>query len=249
MRLSLGIVLLGFCAGGVANSAVTNTGPDFKEVYDLVRGHLGTINEEQLNRAAVKGLVKALYPQVQLLGSTEETISSPSAITKSSLFEGDIAYLRVARVDNGLAPALRRAYEKLAATNKVRGLALDLRYASGQDYAAAVAVAELFVRKEQPLLDWGNGVVRTHEKSDAIAVPVAVLINAQTAGAAEALAASLREAAVALLLGNKTAGEALAGEEFPLKNGERLRIAASPVRLGDGTALSSVKPDIAVNVT
>ena len=39
-------------------------------------------------------------------------------------------------------------------------------------------------------------------------------------------------------------------QEFPLKNGERLRIATAPIRLGDGSALSEqgVKPDITVEV-
>jgi len=39
-------------------------------------------------------------------------------------------------------------------------------------------------------------------------------------------------------------------EEFPLKNGERLRIATSPIRVGEGVALSAegVNPDIVVRV-
>jgi hypothetical protein len=40
-------------------------------------------------------------------------------------------------------------------------------------------------------------------------------------------------------------------QEYPLKNGDRLRIATAPIQLGDGTSLSGqgVKPDIAVEVT
>jgi C-terminal processing protease CtpA/Prc len=59
----------------------------------------------------------------------------------------------------------------------------------------------------------------------------------------------LRETGTALLLGSKTAGQAAVAQEFPLKNGERLRIATAPVQLGDGTLLGTngVKPDISVN--
>ena len=127
---------------------------------------------------------------------------------------------------------------------------LDLRYAAGDDYASAAATAELFVKKDQPLLNWGNGMVRSKEKSDAISLPVAVLVNRQTAGAAEALAAVLRETGAGLILGSRTAGQAMIAQEFPLKNGERLRIATAPIQLGDGSALSAqgLKPDIAVEV-
>ena len=114
---------------------------------------------------------------------------------------------------------MRGAFQQLGATNKLKGLVLDLRYTSGKDYEAAAAVADLFVSKERPLLNWGKGIVRSSSKTDAIEVPVAVLVNGQTAGAAEALAAVLREAGSGLVLGSRTAGQAMIAEEFPLKNG------------------------------
>jgi hypothetical protein len=79
---------------------------------------------------------------------------------------------------------------------------------------------------------------------------VAILVNRDTAGAAEALAAVLREAGAGLILGGKTAGGAMVGREFPLKNGQKVRIATSPVKLGDGSALSAqgLTPDIEVAV-
>ena len=93
-------------------------------------------------------------------------------------------------------------------------------------------------------------MVRSKENSDALSVPVAVLVNRQTVGAAEALAAVLRETGAGLILGSNTAGQAMIAQEFPLKNGERLRIATAPIQLGDGSALSGqgLKPDIAVEV-
>ena len=93
------------------------------------------------------------------------------------------------------------------------------------------------MKKEQALLNWGNGIVRSKDKSEAISLPVAVLVNRQTAGAAEALAAVLRETGAGLILGRRTAGQAMVAQEFPLKNGDRLRIATAPIQLGDGSAI------------
>jgi hypothetical protein len=133
----------------------------------------------------------------------------------------------------------------------LKGLVIDLRFAEGQDFAAAVAVADLFVAKARPLLDWGSGIAKSTEKQDAMRLPVAVLINHETTGAAEALAAVLRDAGAALLLGGPTAGAVMVMQEYPLPDGQRLRIASTPVKLGDGTALSpqGVKPDIEVRVS
>src|SRR5262249_43692162 len=152
-------------------------------------------------------------------------------------FEGNIAYLRITKVDEDLARAVSAAYQQLSSTNKISGLVLDLRYTDGTDYAAATATADLFVGKNEPLLNWGNGVVSSHEKPDAITVPVAVLVNHATSGASEALAAMLREVNAGLILGNRTAGAAMVSQEYPLKDGERLRIASAPVTLGDGSTL------------
>jgi hypothetical protein len=227
-------------------------GPDFKEIYDLVRAHLAGMTEAQLNQAAVQALIAGLGPRVSLVtnGTAAHARADAPLVSKLSVFDGEIGYVRVERVGDGLAGAVREACAKLDATNKLTGVILDLRYAAGDDYASAAATAELFVRKPQALLNWGNGMVQSKENNNARSVPVAVLVNRQTAGAAEALAAVLRQTGAGLILGSITAGQATIAEEFPLKNGERLRIATAPIQLGDGSALSSqgLKPDIAVEV-
>jgi hypothetical protein len=227
--------------------------PDFKEVYDSLRAHLAGVSEAELNRAAVEGLIAALGSKVSLVtnGTTQQGRGEEPLVSKSDLMDGQIAYVRVEKVAEGLAKAVREAYARLAATNKLKGVVLDLRYAGGDDYAEAAATADLFLKTERPLLNWGKGVVRSKEKADAIAVPVAVLTNQGTAGAAEALAAAMRETGVGLILGRRTAGRAMIAQEFPLKGGERLRIATAPIELGDGSTMSAqgLKPDILVEIT
>ena len=244
-------VTLALLAAVFPARAATNSAPDFKEVYDLVRKHLAGASDSELDRAATEGLITGLRGKVSLVsGDDQSTPSDVALISQSAVLEEDIAYLRVGRVGDGLAKAISGAMQALAATNKLKGVVLDLRFASGDDYAAVAATADLFVANARPLLDWGNGVVKSEKKYDIINLPVAVLVNRETGGAAEALAAVLRETGVAIILGGTTAGNAMIAEEFTLANGQRLRIATSPVKLGDGTALSTagVKPDIEVKV-
>jgi len=157
----------------------------------------------------------------------------------------------VGQVEAGLDKAIREAEEQAAATNQLAGMVLDLRFTRGTDYAAAVATAQLFIKKEQPLLDWGKGMVRSKENPQCLSLPLAILVNEKTVAAAEALAAVLREAGAALILGTHTAGQAMISQDFPLSNGEILRIATTPIQLGDGGNLTSsgIKPDITVNVS
>jgi len=245
--------LAAFLAVQPASRAQTNPPPDFKEVYDLIRTHAAGASDAELNRAAVEGFLKELGAEASLVtgGPMSDAAAEGGLLSKTNLFENSIAYLRVAKVGDGLATGVSGACGRSGATNKLNGLVLDLRYADGTDYAAAVATADLFIPKPRPLLNWGSGVVSSRENTNAIRIPVAVLVNHETAGAAEALAAMLREADVAVILGSRTAGKARIAQEFPLKNGQRLRIATGQIRMGDDSVLPAqgIKPDIDVVVS
>jgi hypothetical protein len=241
-------------AAATTRADVTNAPPDFKEVYDLIRTHLAGQSDADLNQAAVQGLLEQLHARVSLVSGKSDTgtdlVTGEPILLQSTVYDGPVGCVRVGRVASGLADKISAACKELSASNQLKGIVLDLRYAGGHDYAAAVAAANVFIPHEMPLLDWGNGIVQSKVNKDAITLPLVVLVNHETADAAEALAAILRQDAQAVILGSPTAGEATIGRNYPLKNGQYLRIAMSAVKLGNGDALSAtgVRPDIQVNV-
>lgn len=244
------------CPAGLLNgaeaSSLSQPGPPFQEVYDLIRTHLPGVSEAELDRMAVDSLIAKLGPRVILVpagNAALELVGGPF-VKSSTVYDQTIAYLRISRVEEGLAQAVRETCQAMK-SNKLDGVVLDLRYVRGENYAAAADTADVFLAKERPLLNWGTGLVRSKEKSDAITMPVAVLVNAQTARAAEALAAVLRETGAGLLIGANTAGQALLMQDYPLKNGQRLRIATASIQVGETVLLSSqgVKPDISIEVS
>jgi hypothetical protein len=104
-----------------------------------------------------------------------------SALAKSAVLENDVAYLRVGEVETNLADEIQSAQKALAGTNKIAGTILDLRFADGDGSASASAVENLFAQKQLPL---------------------AILVNGQTRGAAAKLAADLRDARAGLIFGD-----------------------------------------------
>jgi C-terminal processing protease CtpA/Prc len=229
-------------------SAATNNPPDFKELFSLVRDNLKGMSEADLNRAAVEGLLNSLRGKVVLLSDESKSGTNSPLVNKSAVLGDNIAWIRVGRVAEGLDKVIENELSQVASTNRLKGLALDLRFAEGDDYAAAASTADLFQVRDLPLLDWGEGVIKSTKKYDAIKIPVVVLVNHDTVGAAEALAAVMRETGTALILGGPTAGAAMIGKEFTLKGGQRVRVASAPVKVGEGTPLTlqGVKPDIEV---
>ena len=240
---------LAFCPGRVA---ANDQSLSFNEVYDLLRTNLTGVDEGGLNRAAVKGLLNQLESQVTVVGEpggTNVAKAVPAGI-RTAMFEGAFGYIRVGSVEAGGGEKFKAAYQELASTNRLKGLVIDLRFAGGENYAAAAAMAEGFFSKEQPLIDWGEGVKKSAPNGTPIALPLAILVNRQTKGAAEAFSGILRLSEIGLLIGSPTAGRAHIAREFALKNGQRLRIAIAPVKVGDGKPMpvEGLKPDIRVDV-
>jgi hypothetical protein len=233
-------------------AAETNDLPHFQDVFRLLRANLPNVSDEDLNRAAVRGLLDQFYPRVMLASGGPDAAgqSESPLLAKTAVYEQAYGYLRVSGVATGLGDQIKSAYEKLETTNPLKGIVVDLRFAGGQDYTAAANAADRFLTNEQPLLDWDEGSAHSTEKTDAIRIPITVLVNQQTVGAAEALAAVLRETDAAVVIGSRTAGQAQVFKEFDLSNGQRLRIATGQVRVGKGKPLSSmgVTPDIEVVV-
>ncbi|HZL43194.1 MAG TPA: S41 family peptidase [Verrucomicrobiae bacterium] len=226
--------------------------PEFSEVYNIIKTHAAGVSDAELNRDAVQGLLSVLGHRAYLVTNSPAASNSPSGplVSKAMLFEGETAYLRISNVSGDLAKEIRSAYAHLGSSNTVRGAVLDLRYCDGDDYDAAAAVADLFAAKAEPLLKSGTRTLSSQAKTNAIRVPVAVLVNGETAGAAEALAALMRNTGAGLLLGSQTAGRAMILQDFQLSNGSELRVAVAPVLLWDGSALPSqgLQPDISVAV-
>ena len=231
--------------------ADANAALDFNEVREIIRAHLPDVTDAELDRGALDGLLHSMRGKVTVVSlDSSNTLSVPAISRAWSPAEG-IGYLRLAGVREGVVAEINTSFSALNSTNKIAGLILDLRFIGGDDYAAAVQVADLFIADEKPLLDCGAGMMKSSAKTNALSIPVTLLVNGETVGASEALAEIMRNAGVGLILGNTTRGAAMTSREFTLKNGSKLRIADSPVKTGNGSVMSDkgVTPDIVVAVS
>jgi len=219
--------------------------PSFDEVYAVLKTNLPPATAAQLRSLALEGLLARLHPQAVLVTNNAPRQTNPP-VAGARLIEGSFGYVRAGRVESGLAEAMRSTLESLSRTNQVEGWILDLRFAGGNDYQAAADTASLFLTNEQALIDFGAGPIRSRPGARLGPAAVAVLVNRQTTGAAEILAAVLRQTRVALILGTNTAGHAFVTRDIPLSNGQIMRVASAPVRLADGKTIpeDGLEPDV-----
>ena len=237
--------LLSFLLGAaMIYSAHADAPVKFDEVFSLVRSNLTDVAEADLNKAAAMGFIEKLGGKVELTDPTSTNSTQP-LIAKTNVFDGAFAYVRLSRVARGVGEQIDDA---IKTHRKIKGVVLDLRFAKGDDYNAATEAANAFIDGDQVLLKWGDQTGKTKANSGAIKYPLVVLVNRQTSGASEALAGALSISQAALIVGNRTAGQAMAFADFPLSSGQHLKIARSRVELGNGKTIGSegLAPDLLV---
>ena len=239
----------------VTTPAFADPSKPWKEVYDLIRTNLQSGVENDLSQTAVEQWI-AKYPNRVLWetnspAKTEAKIDGPAATSR--IFESRYVSLRVQRVDNSLPATLREAWTGVASTNAVLGAVLDLRFAGGTDYEASLATAQLFLVGEAPRFQVGGVDVKLPANTGAAIYPrgpLMVLVNSSTRGAAEALAAVLKEQRGAVLLGSASAGAVGVYQPFTLSNGDRLKLLTGEIKAGNTTfpAGTRLEPDLPVKV-
>ena len=138
----------------------------------------------------------------------------------------------------------------------ISSLILDVRNTDSVNYEYACKVIDRIV----PLAADGTGAIATAKNaagetvkiypsdSAALNLSIAVLINDRTAGAAELLACDLRDFGKAKLFGEKTAGEGMLPELYPLDSGGAVMLAAAKIYpyVSDPYDGEGVAPDVAV---
>ena len=112
---------------------------------------------------------------ILFLASALSVFAAEPAV-KTSVLESNILCVRVSRVPENFAEQLRAA----TPTNRICGTILDLRFADG----TVAAAADYFAREKSPLV---------------------VLVNSETRGVAATLAAQLRAATSAIVIGSTNA--------------------------------------------
>jgi hypothetical protein len=175
-----------------------------------------TVPLDLLISNSLRGVIEQLDPHAVIIrtGTAAPAAPPPDAPAVEYIPPGPdgIAVLRIFRFAHDTATALRDAAPAAAAPPPL-GLLLDARAAAGQHYEAAAAVAEWLLPRGSvvgALVD-GPGApprpITTRAPPRWFAdLPVIALIDNQTAGPAEWLAAALQHHHRALLVGTPTRG-------------------------------------------
>src|SRR5437667_3717228 len=239
---------------------VDSLGPaDLQAVITLLKSNFtnpDAITDTELNRATVEGLIVRLPRGVVLLPNKESVpMDAPSAFY-SEVLGGHIGYLRLGSLNSANLQAMDKSLSNFAG-KKVDALIVDLRSSQGtNDFATAAEFAKRFCPKGKPLFTLRKPAARqdrvfNSDRDPAFRGLIMVLADGDTAGGAEAVAATLRVYDKALLAGQPSAGRAAEYSDLALPGGKILRVAVAEMVSPEGHSLfpDGIKPDLPVEMS
>ncbi len=185
---------------------------------------------------------------------TREIVSVPT-VSFGLQRDGDLSvgYIRLDEFGAHAAEQMRAAIDDLAAQG-VEAFVLDLRGNPGGLLQASIEISRMWLPR--------GSIVRTVDRngdSDEITanrtaitdLPMAVLVNGQSASSSEIVTGALGDNDRAVVVGNPTFGKALVQSLHGLSDGSGLAVTVAHYYTPDGTDISTrgITPDINVSLT
>jgi hypothetical protein len=208
-------------------------------------------------RNALEQALTQLGPGTSILpASTASGTEEPLDRFFQEWLPGKIGYIRLGKTLPQRSAQLQAALQDLHQLG-ARALVLDLRASNaGGTLLQAGELASCFVPKDtplfaiQPLTSQKPPAPVISSKNPPASFPLVLLVNANTRGCAEVLAALLRIHADAFLIGQHTAGMAADYEETPLSQGRVFRFPVAKAVLEKAPQLfpKGLHPDLSLSI-
>ncbi len=211
------------------------------EAATKMRGKNGTAIELIIYRSSSKEMKKFKV--------VRSVIKIPSV--HHAILKDNIAYIRLSHFQEKSSRDIKRALNKMEKKEKLSGLILDLRNNPGGLLSQAVEVTNLFLDSGTIVSIIGRNKelkeVKTARSGMARKnLPLAILVNGNSASAAEIVAGALKDHNRALILGSRTFGKGSVQQISPIGNkmGLKLTIAAYHTPNGISIHKKGINPHI-----
>src|ERR1700678_3125687 len=210
-----------------------------------IRGALSGVPGSTVNVS----VVRARKAEPQKMAISRDIINIPP--TTDKMMEDGIGYVKVDTLTKGKAQEIAAKIKSLEKSG-AKKLILDLRNTSEGDESEGVATANLFLNHGTITYLQGQKYPREAFNADPAktitSLPVAVLVNKGTAGAAEVVAAAILENARGDVVGDKTFGDGSVQKTIDLPDGGALILSVAKYYSPSGKAIedTAVTPNVLV---
>ncbi len=162
------------------------------------------------------------------------------------MVSGDIGYIRLTQFSPNAANDVRDAFVSLKENHDIKGVILDLRNNGGGLLNEAVKIANIFVRKGQTIVTTkgkllsNNMVYKTPGPVIDRKIPLAILVNGNTASASEIVSGSMQDLDRGVIIGQQTFGKGLVQNTIALPYGGKIKITIAKYYIPSGRCIQAI---------
>jgi len=195
-------------------------GLSIDEAQKVLRGEPGSVVRLTIERPAVAAPLKFAITRREI---------RVRSVQHATLLRNGVGYVALTIFSEASAPDLRRTIDSLRAAG-MRTLLFDLRGDPGGLLEQGVRVTDLFLNSGQRIVSMRGRTPDVTQTFDDRApqvwpdLPIAVLVDTNTASAAEIVAGALQDHDRAVLLGAPTYGKGSAQNVFRIGNGGAIKL-------------------------
>ena len=234
-------------------SPAARAGLERGDIVISVDGHLGT--DESLDdfvqriRGEEGTSIEMVYKrgdQEKMIEITREEVIVPSVSHR--MLDDKIGYIRISSFVNGTQKDFEDALADLQSQG-MQGIVFDMRDNGGGMVDSVVAILDDILPAGTVVYTMDKSGKREDYTSDdakKIDIPVTVLVNENTASAAEIFTGAIRDFNYGTIIGTNTFGKGIVQSTVPLSDGSAVKITVATYYTPSGECIheKGIKPDI-----
>lgn len=219
-------------------SGVSTFGMSLTDAVALIKGEEGTDVTLRVIREGETDYLDIIL--------TRRKVETPTV--KFSMEESDIAYIQVTEFDDVTTDQFAEALA-MAKGSKAKGILLDLRANPGGNLSTVVEMCRMILPEGMIVYTEdkkGKRSEYTCDGSHKLELPLVVLIDMNSASAAEIMAGAIKDYGIGTLVGTTTFGKGIVQQIMPFKDGSAVKMTISAYYTPKGNNIHGIgiEPDI-----
>ncbi len=234
-------------AGIISGDVVTSvdgkevTKENYSQSVDALKGKEGT--EAKLTIQRGEEIITKTVTRRKITANNVE----------SSVIDNKYGYIRILEFENNIYNQFKEEYTSLVEKEKVKGIIIDVRNNPGGIVSETVKIADLLCREGkivETIYRDGTKKVYMSDKDEAT-VPIVVLVNENSASAAEILAGAIKDLKQGTIVGKQTFGKGVVQSIVPLEEGGAVSVTTAKYYTASGVEIhgNGISPDVEVDIS
>lgn len=183
--------------------------------------------------------------ETKTIGIKRNTITV-NCIPFYGVVDNNIGYINLSGFTEKSSSEFKEAFINLKNNHNISKLIIDLRYNPGGLLVEAVKIVNMFVAKGSKIVEMKGRVENWNKTFNAesqpidLKIPIVVLVNGQSASAAEIVSGSLQDLDRAVIIGEKTYGKGLVQTTRDLAYNAKCKITTAKYLIPSGRCIQRV---------